>query len=139
MAVSIDIQIAQQSASVELPESPEQELSTAGDKQMAQELGSSPDMAMQTRGRIMLQNATDGVTYYGGIDNFSSVQVGAERVAAEGATDTLELIAGDGIELDADGKAITIASTGGGGGGTYSPRLGYDTVGDVTYLSVLED
>ena len=48
---------------------------------------------------------------------FSNVKVGSTTIAADGKTDTLELVAGSNITLtpDASGDKVTIAATGGGG------------------------
>lgn len=139
MAVNIDVSISEQAASVNVPKEPASDLSTSSQETMAQEIEREANMTLGVRGNVVLRNNTDGVTYSGNVDNFSNVKVGVDYVGASGASDTLELIAGDGIELEADvnGKTITITFT--GGGSSPYPRLGYDTVDDVTYLSVLEE
>lgn len=84
-------------------------------------------------------------TYYGGwyMDRrdgeanqnaFSNIKVGSATIAADSATDTLELIAGSNITLtpDATNDTVTIAASGGGSGSSDVPFVTVDSASTST-------
>ena len=76
-------------------------------------------------------NFKDDVSGYEANQNaFSNVKVGSTTIAADSATDTIELIAGSNITLtpDATNDTVTIASSG-GGSSTTTIRRWYETGG----------